>query len=104
MLRWMMGGRMGAQEARKSLGVEEIPAVMRAQRLRWLGHVERRDKEAWVRKIQSLDCGGKRPRGRPRMTWRSVVEQDLRSWRMRLVDANDRDRWRSMLKSAMRKV
>ena len=106
MLRWMAGDKkMEEQEFRKLLGVEDLAMVMRKSRLRWLGHVERREEEAWIKKIQKLDVqGGSRPKGRPRMSWSQVIERDLRAWKMKREEATDRKRWRERLSDAMREV
>jgi len=90
------------KSAGEDWGVEEIAAVMRVRRLQWLGHVERRDDGSWLKRIRSLDCGGRRPRGRPRTTWRSVVEQDLRNCGIRLDETADREGWRRRVKAAVR--
>ena len=56
-------------ELRKTLGIIDIDEVMRLSRLRWMGHVLRKDKDDWVRKSMEMVIEGKRGVGRPRMTW-----------------------------------
>ena len=53
-------------ELRKSLGIKDIDEVMRWNRLRWMGHVLREDKDDWVRSIEMVIEG---KRGVGRMTW-----------------------------------
>ena len=55
-------------ELRKSLGIKDIDEVMRLSRLRWMGHVLRKDKDDWVRRSIEIVIEGKRGMGRPRMT------------------------------------
>ena len=43
---------------------------MRHGRLRWFGHVERKEVNDWVSACRNLEMAGSRGRGRPRMTWR----------------------------------
>ena len=96
---------MEEQELRKCLGVDDVAMVMRKTRLRWFGHVERRDEEAWIKKIRRLEVqGGSRPKGRPRMSWSQVIERDLRAWRMKTEEAGDRKGWRDKLNIVMREV
>ena len=46
---------------------------LREKRLRWLGHVQRRDKDDATRKILQMTVDGKRNRGRPKLRWRDLV-------------------------------
>ena len=47
-------------ELRKSLGIKDIDEVMRRSRLRWMGHVLRKDKDDWVRRSMEMVIEGKR--------------------------------------------
>ena len=38
-------------------------------RLRWFGHVERKDKEDWVSACRDMKVEGSKDRGRGRKTW-----------------------------------
>jgi len=40
---------------------------------------------------------GARPRGRPKKTWREIVEKDCRARGLNRADAMDRSRWRKQL-------
>jgi len=42
-------------------------------RLRWYGHVLRKDDDDWVKKCTEYEVEGPRPRGRPKRTWKEVV-------------------------------
>ena len=42
--------------------------------LRWYGHVLRKDDSLWVKKCMDFVVDGVRPRGRPKGTWKEVVE------------------------------
>ena len=70
---------------------------MKQNRLRWLGHVLRKDDDDWVKKIMSFKVEGKRGWGSPRMTWSQVVEKDMRECRLKRKDVKDRERWRRLL-------
>ena len=79
------------------MGIESVSDAVKRNRLRWLGHVLRKDDDDWVKKIMSFEVEGKRGRGRPRMTWSQVVEKDMRECRLKREDAKDRERWRRLL-------
>ena len=98
MLRWMVREEMEEDEFRRRLGVEDVAIAMRRNRLRWFGHVERREDTSWLKKVRQVEVRGSRPKGRPRLTWSQVIERDLHEWRMKKEDAKDRDTWRRSLK------
>ena len=50
---------------------------LREKRLRWFGHVQRRDKDDATRKILQVTVDGKRNRGRPKLIWRDLVKDDM---------------------------
>ena len=79
MARWMCGVSLketnSNAELRNRLGIEEIRDVVRRSRLRWLGHVLRKDEDDWVRKSMSLEVDGNRGRRRPKLTWQNVVRE-----------------------------
>ena len=55
-------------ERRRRLGIEGVVEVMRRGRLRWFGHVERKEVDDWANTCRNLEVAGSRGRGRPRMT------------------------------------
>ena len=51
---------------------------LRSGRLRWYGHVKRRE-EAYVgRRVLEMELPGRRKRGRQKRRWMDVVREDLR--------------------------
>jgi len=50
------------------LGLEDVVTVLQRNRLRWYGHVLRKDDSEWVKKCMDLVVEGVRPRGRPNGT------------------------------------
>ena len=50
---------------------------MRQKKLKWFGHIVRRDKEAEIKKVFELKIG-RRKRGRPVKLWIDVVEKDMK--------------------------
>jgi len=54
------------------------------------GHVMRKEDNDWVKKWVQYEVEGPRPRGRPKTTWREVVEKDCQASKLNKQDAVDR--------------
>ena len=68
------------------LGLKETVVQMaKANRVRWYGHVLRRDDGHVLRKRWSLK--GKRKRGRSKKTWKTQVEKESKSVGLEEEDA-----------------
>jgi len=54
MVRWMCGvklkDRPPSKELRERLGIDDITLVLQQNRLRWYGHVLRKEDDDWVKK------------------------------------------------------
>ena len=74
--------------------IEGVVEVMRRDRLRWFGHVERKEVDDWVSACRNLEVAGSRGRGRPRMTWRTRLDGDMKDMGLRPRMAMDRKMWR----------
>ena len=72
MVRWMRGiklkDRLPCKELRESLGGDDIALILQQNRLRWYGHVLRKEDDDWVKKCMEYEVDGPRPRGRPKRT------------------------------------
>ena len=73
-----LGERKSNQWVRSMLAIDDIAEVMRQNRLRWFGHVERRDELCWIKRIETLQIDGNGVKGRPRKRWREVLREDMR--------------------------
>ena len=71
---------------------------LQQNRLRWYGHVLRKDDNDWVKKCMQYEVEGARPRGRPKKTWRDIVEKDCQARKVNREDAMDRNRWRKQIR------
>ena len=71
--------------------------VMQQNRLRWFGHVERRDELCWLKRIETLQVDGNGVKDRPKKRWREVLREDMRKKGLCREDAWDRSRWKRML-------
>ena len=83
--------RVPSKELRERLG---IILVLQPNRLRWYGHVLRKEDTNWVKKCME----GSRPRSRPKRTWNGVVQKDCQARNLNKVDAMDRGRWKKLIK------
>ena len=71
-----MKERISSEELRQRLDMECAMDVIRRGRLRWYGHVMRKQDEDWVKKCISMEVDGKKPRGRPKFTWMDTIKRD----------------------------
>ena len=94
MLRWMTGVSLSERKSnecvRSMLAIDDVAEVMRRNRLRWFGHVERRDELCWIKRIETLQVDGDGVKGRPRKRWREVLKEDMRKKGLCREDAWDR--------------
>ena len=61
------------------VGVDNLEEHLRQKRLRWFGHIVRRNEEVEIKKVLELKIEGWRKRGRPVKRWIDVVEEDMRN-------------------------
>lgn len=110
-LRKIFGGKKvdGIWERRTNKELQEmyseadIIGVVKAQRIRWLGHLIRMGRERVPNKIWTADVGGRRRQGRPRSQWKTEVQEDLnrlhiQNWREK---ATNRKEWALVARQAM---
>ena len=74
----------------RSVGVDNLEEHLRQKRLRWFGHIARRDEEVELKKVFELNIEGRRKRGRPVKRWIDVVEEDMKKRGVVQQDAGDR--------------
>ena len=102
MLRWLCGvtreDRIRNERIRGTVKVGNIGKKIQESRLRWFGHVQRRNEEYVGKRVEKLEVGGRRRRGRPKTRWRDRVNEDLREKGWRQEDALDRRKWRESIK------
>jgi len=59
MVRWMCGiklkDRFPSKKLRERLGVDDIVLVLQQNRLRWYGHVLRKEDDDWVKKCMEYE-------------------------------------------------
>ena len=72
------------------------------RRIQLLGHTARLSNSRPAKKVlEWVPPDGRRPRGRPKKTWRSTLKEDLRergtNWYQALSNASDRRTWRNVV-------
>ena len=71
---------------------ERLGLVLQQNRLRWYGHVLQKEDNDWVKKCMEYEVAGARPRGRPKKTWREIVEKDCQARQLNRKDSMDHSR------------
>jgi len=96
MVRWMSGmklqDRIPSKGLRERLRLDGIISVLQWNRLRWYGHVLRKEDNDWVKKCIEYEVEGARPRSRPKKTWTEIVKKDCQTHGLNREDAMDRSR------------
>ncbi|XP_035830627.1 uncharacterized protein LOC118479881 [Helianthus annuus] len=99
MLRWMCGhtrlDKIINEVFMERQGIASISDKIREGRLRWFGHVRRRQTTDPIRIVETLIVDGRRSRGRLKMTWDERIRQDLH---LSEDMVEDRTSWRRMIK------
>ena len=94
MLRFAMGvmrkDKIRNEFIRGTVKVERLGMKIRESRLRWYGHVMKRDQEYVGRKIMEMELPGKRKRGRPKRRFLDVVKEDMGKVGVRETDVENR--------------
>jgi hypothetical protein len=80
----------------------DIVRFINAQRIKWLGHIQRMDQARSTRKLLDWKPMGTTPTGRPRQRWQEDVMEDLKklkvtNWK---ETAKDRGTWRDLNEKA----
>jgi len=82
---------------RGRIQLNDIISVLQQNSLRWYGHVLQKEDIDWLKKCMKYEVEGTRPRGRPKKTWRQIVEKDCRARALNREYAMDSVRWRRQI-------
>ena len=81
-LRWSSGhtrlDRIKNTVIREGMKVTPLDKKLRENRLRWFGHVQRREDDHVCKVVQKWKVDGKGPPGRPKLRWSDCIQKDLR--------------------------
>ncbi|MCI4385397.1 hypothetical protein PGIGA_G00049970 [Pangasianodon gigas] len=102
MLRFSLGvtrlDRIRNDYIRGTAHVGRLGDKVREARLRWFGHVQRRESEYIGRRMLGMELPGRRQRGRPKRRYMEVINEDMKLVGASVEDAEDRDRWIVMIR------
>ena len=98
MLRFSLGAtrmdKIRNEYIRGTAQVGRFGEKTREARLRWYGHVLRKDDGYIGRRMLRMELPGKRKRGRPKRRFMDVVKEDMAEVEVKEEDADDRSNWR----------
>ena len=78
--------------------IRRIGEKLRGERLRWFGHLKRREESYLGRRVMGFDIPGRRTRGRPRRRWNDNIKEDMKKANVSEEDAEDRLMWRTAMR------
>ena len=81
------------------LELEDLDLIWE-RRFRWFGHVDH--SSGAIRTACDIQIDGKQGTGRPKLTWKKLMEIDYCEWNLTTVKPQERSTWRSGVRSAMR--
>ncbi|KAK3534394.1 hypothetical protein QTP86_014422 [Hemibagrus guttatus] len=95
MLRFSLGvtrlDRIRNEYIRGTAHVGRLGDKVREARLRWFGHVQRRESEYIGRRMLDMELPGRRQRGKPKRRYMEVTNEDMKLVGASVEDAEDRD-------------
>ena len=74
----------------------EISEIVQESRLKWYGHVLRREEEYVGKRV--MEVPGKRRRGRPKRRWLDNIKNGLSERELSGEEAQDRVQWRRLIR------
>ncbi|MCJ8730703.1 hypothetical protein PDJAM_G00187500 [Pangasius djambal] len=102
MMRFSLGvtrlDRIRNEYIRGTAHVGRLGDKVREARLRWFAHVQRRESEYIGSRMLDMELPGRRRRGRPKRRYMEVINEDMKLVGASVEDAEDRDRWRVMIR------
>lgn len=103
MLRWAGGvtmeDKVRNEFIRGTFKVRPINEKIKENRLRWYGHVMRREEDHIVKTALRLE-ESRAGRGRPHPTWLSTIQKDMRNDNLEETTIQNRRSWRIMIRRA----
>ena len=93
-----LGDRVSSVDILGRCGLEDLLLTVQKRRMAWFGHVYRRqDENDPLSRIKHVEAPGRRPRGRPKKTWKDCVNQDIAAAGVQETEAGDRAVWRAAI-------
>ena len=94
--------RVRNEHIRGSVKVTEVSKKVQEARLRWFGHIMRREDEEQhvAREAMIMEVEGIRRRGRPRVRWRDCISSDMRAKNLNRRSTQNRNIWKKLIKNS----
>jgi len=86
-----------SEELASRVGVGNMEEHLRVKRLRWYGHVIRRESDVEIRKVFEMEVEGRRGRGRSARRWIDLVKDDMKVRGVTSAVVGNRGRWRAAI-------
>jgi len=83
-----------SEELLNRLGAEPVCDIIRRNRLRWFGHLERKPDNDWIKRCQNLKVVGKAGRGRCKKSWFECVKRHMKDLGLCMDYVKDRALWK----------
>ena len=97
--------RLHNEELNDLYSSPNIVRVIKSKRMRWAGHAAHMGEERGVYRVLVGNLEGRRPLGRSRCRWVDNIRMDLQEVGCGYMDwiglAQDRDRWRTLVREVM---
>ena len=86
------------EHLRGAVKVGRISRKVRESRLRWYGHVKRRDDAYVGRRVLEMEFPGKRKVGKPKRRFMDAVQEGMKEDGVNEGDVHDRSNWRRKIR------
>ena len=104
MLRWMCGvtkkNKIRKELITGTVKVADISLKMQERRLKWYGHVTRRDGNYIGRRVLEMEVPGHRRRGQPKYRWKDKVNVDMLEKNLLEHEVLDRCEWQRLARNS----
>ena len=108
MLWWIQGVSLREhkrnEEIREAATVQPIATHLMQKRLRWYGHVRRRNDSHITRTVLDMEVEGMIPRGRPKLRYMDTIRRDMKKKGLTGVNILDRNDWRMAVSRAWKSL
>ena len=98
MVRWELGvtrkDKIRNEYVRGTAKIAKLGDKLRNARLRWYGHVKRREEDYVGKTMMEMALPGRRKRGRPRRRWMDLAREDMERVGAKEGDEVDREKWK----------
>ena len=98
MVRWALGvtrkNKIRNEYVRRTAKIAKLGEKLWNARLRWYGHVKRREEDYVGKRMMEMTVPGRRKTERPRRRWINLVREDMERFGAREGDEVDRVKWR----------